>query len=123
MGTGQYILIGRKAVAIADSVEWAKWFQSNDRRVAEDLIGGLRISTVFLGLDHRWGNGPPQIFETMVFDIEPTEHDWSDLGLGVKLIHEAHEDYTQRYATWEEAEEGHRDVCAQVRRTFIRRVV
>ena len=27
----------------------------------------LRISTVYLGLDHGWGMGPPFIWETMVF--------------------------------------------------------
>jgi hypothetical protein len=31
----------------------------------------IRISTVWLGLDHRWGEGPPVIFETMIFIETP----------------------------------------------------
>lgn len=37
-------------------------------RVAIDTINGWRVSTVFLAYDHRfWGNGPPILWETMVF--------------------------------------------------------
>ena len=33
-----------------------------------DIVDGVKISTVFLGLDHNLsGNGPPKVFETMVF--------------------------------------------------------
>ena len=27
----------------------------------------IAISTVWLGLDHNWGDGPPLIFETLIF--------------------------------------------------------
>jgi hypothetical protein len=38
------------------------------KRVALDVLpGDVRISTVWLGLDHGWGGGPPLIFETLVF--------------------------------------------------------
>jgi hypothetical protein len=38
------------------------------KRVGLDVLpGDVRISTVWLGLDHGWGGGPPLIFETMVF--------------------------------------------------------
>lgn len=30
-------------------------------------VGDARVSTVFLGLDHGWGEGPPVLYETMVF--------------------------------------------------------
>src|SRR6187401_652293 len=32
------------------------------------LDDGTIVSTVFLGLDHSWGHGPPLLYETMVFD-------------------------------------------------------
>lgn len=38
------------------------------RRVGLTDVGDVRVSTVWLGLDHRFGPGPvPLIFETMVF--------------------------------------------------------
>jgi hypothetical protein len=50
---------------------------------------------MFLCIDHRHGDdGPPLLFETMVFG--------ADGGEG----------FCQRYATWREAEAGHRRACA-----------
>lgn len=58
-------------------------------RVAETYVTpSIRVSTVFLGLDHRFGEGPPLVFETMVFG-GPLDQD------------------VDRYTTWEEAEAGH----------------
>lgn len=58
-----------------------------------DLPNGGYVSTVFLGLDHGlWRDGPPHIFETMVF--LPAGDDY-----GEQL----------RYSTWEEAEAGHKE--------------
>lgn len=40
-----------------------------DRRVRYTDLGALgRVSTVFLGLNHSYDDGPPTIFETLVFD-------------------------------------------------------
>jgi hypothetical protein len=52
-----------------DVLTWAQWFEDGDRRrIALDTFpDGRLISTVFLGLDHNWGDGPPLLFETMVF--------------------------------------------------------
>lgn len=49
--------------------EWGEFFEKpNSRRVAEDhLPGGVWVSTVFLAMDHSWGDGPPVLWETMVF--------------------------------------------------------
>lgn len=49
----------------------------------------VRVSTVFLGLNHAWGNEEPVLFETMIFGGE-------------------HDQYQERYHTWAEAEEGHK---------------
>lgn len=66
---------------------------SNKRRVAFDAIDeGLEVSTVFLCLDHSFGDDePPVLFETMI------------LG-GV------YDQYLWRYHTWEQAETGHNRV-------------
>jgi hypothetical protein len=42
--------------------------QKADRKVALDRVGTTRVSTVFLGLDHSFGDGAgPVLYETMVF--------------------------------------------------------
>ncbi len=91
-----YVLKGKKAVPVGDVTEWAKQFDGIDRIVAKTDIKNVRISTVFLGLDHQWGVGTPLIFETLVF--------------GGKFDQEM-----DRYSTWEEAEEGHKKMVTKVK--------
>jgi hypothetical protein len=94
MTSDKYILVGHKAVP-ADLMEWARWLENakGDRIVAKTKVGDAEVSTVFLGLDHRFGDdGPPLIFETMVFG-------------GI------HDQDMERYSTWEEAEAGHKRMC------------
>ncbi len=83
-----YILEGTEVVEVKDLMEWAKWLESADRHVAKDESHGVKVSTVFIGLDYNFGSGPPLLFETMVF--------------GGKLDGEVN-----RYSTWQEAETGH----------------
>lgn len=49
-----------------DVIAWGKWFQvhGSERRVALDEWDGHFVSTVFLGLDHQFGDGPPLLWET-----------------------------------------------------------
>lgn len=68
------------------------------RRVALTKVGGCEVSTVFLGMDHGFGESRPQWFETMVF------------GPG-------HEDYQERYETWDEAVAGHERAVKLVERS------
>lgn len=53
----------------AGTLEWAKDHSNLQyKRVAETMLpNGKWVSTVWLGLDHSFGDGPPLIFETMVF--------------------------------------------------------
>lgn len=72
----QYILDKNdKPVPCNSFMKWARWFESADKRVELTKVGELEISTVFLGLDHSWGDGPPVLWETMVFDKERNEKD------------------------------------------------
>ena len=81
----------RDGTPISDVKEWAE--EREDKRVAEDILpDGKRVSTVFLGLNHNWGEGAPLIFETMVF---PSETEWDDLDM-------------DRYSTEKEAIKGHK---------------
>ena len=56
-------------------LQWAKLKQDREySRVAyDDLPDGSYLSTVWLGLDHSHGMGPPLIFETMRFAGEESE--------------------------------------------------
>lgn len=44
------------------------------RRVAETIVGDVRVSTVFLALDHAHGDGEPVLWETMVFGGPLDQH-------------------------------------------------
>lgn len=68
MTSDKYILDDSgNPVAEPDLTKWGKWLQNAKRHVAYEKIGDVRISTVFLGSDHNWGDGPPVLWETMVF--------------------------------------------------------
>jgi hypothetical protein len=61
-----------------DIVKWGMWFETHtqDRIVKQEWVENVRISTVFLGLDHRWGPiGPPILWETMTFS---NRKDWDN---------------------------------------------
>jgi hypothetical protein len=100
--TDKYVLIGQTVVPCDDLLEWAMTYETQDRRVGRWRRGPVLVSTVFLGLDHNWGDGPPILFETMIFF----------LGASV--------DYQERCATWDQAEAMHgeaiRYVCSVWRR-------
>lgn len=57
------------------------------------------VSTVFLALDHQYGDGVPILFETMIFGM-PSDHELDD--------------YTERYATAAEARKGHDEAVTLV---------
>lgn len=49
-------------------LKWARWCETADRTVHQErLWNGMFVSTVFLGLDHQFGQGPPLLYETMTF--------------------------------------------------------
>lgn len=66
-----YVLKDREVVRVDDMMEWAMALEAT-RVVRQSTIEldsqRVLVSTVFLGLDHRFmGGGPPLVFETMVF--------------------------------------------------------
>lgn len=96
---GYYILDGTQPVPVDDVLTLARWFETTERHVADtELYEGVRVSTVFLGLDHNSWGGPPLLWETMVF--------WEGSALHNEM---------ERYATWGQAEQGHEAMCARVR--------
>jgi hypothetical protein len=86
-----------------DSLAWGRWFETTHRRIAETKLTGctageeIWISTEFMGIDHRFGDGPPLLFETKVFG--------GDFG-------------EEHHGTREEAVAGHLAMCERVARSL-----
>jgi hypothetical protein len=87
-----------------DLHRWARWYEDiNHRRLAEDFIGNVRVSTVFLALDHAFHGGPPVLWETMIFGGRE-------------------EGYQERYASREAALRGHAEAVAKAHRKTLKLV-
>lgn len=69
--TDHYILgVSGDPVPEPDVMKWASWFEKHnaDRQIERtELPNGVAVSTVFLALDHSFGQGEPQLYETMIF--------------------------------------------------------
>lgn len=94
-----YILTDTGEVQPADNPEqWIEWFSANTdaRRVARTQVEDVEVSTVFLGIDHQWSEGPPLLFETMIFG-------------------DAHDEYQWRWTTRVQALAGHDQVVTALR--------
>lgn len=95
---GFYLLDDNHEPYPVELLDWARWFEKNDRHVGNTVLNGVQVSTVFLGLDHSWSvalEHVPVLFETMIF--------------GGDLDGEM-----QRCCTWGEALEVHRAMCRAV---------
>lgn len=97
MNLNHYMLDQNHRPYVVSLLTWANWFESGDRFVARTKCScdTCFVSTIFLGLDHSFGDGPPVLFETMVFGG-------------------AMDGYQDRYTTWERAELYHELVIGQV---------
>jgi len=103
----QYILKDRVPVVANNLTEYALWNSIDaNRRVGDDTVSikrksdgkreDVRVSTMFLGMDHGgYMDDVPILFETMVFG-GPNDQ------------------YMDRCSTWEEAEDMHKRVLAMV---------
>lgn len=86
---GQYAILAENGeVQEVDLMTWAKWYETANRQVALTEVEDVRVSTVFLGMAHRFRGGEPLWFETMCFGG-------------------AWEEYARHYATLNGAKEGH----------------
>ena len=93
----KYILNGHTPVPTSDLLNWGLWMESKERIVKQEDIGSMKISTVFLGLDHSFSEkGPPLLFESMIFNgpLDETQ---------------------DRCSTWDQAEEMHENMCKRAR--------
>jgi hypothetical protein len=81
-------------VPCEDLLTWARWLEDDNHRiVAQEIVAGFKVSTVFLGVDHGLhGHGPPILWETMIFGPDHKT---------------AFDGYQERYTSRREALEGH----------------
>lgn len=95
---GEYYILKDKKPVVVDVLTWAKWIgYPGNKIVAQEMVGGGKVSTVFLGIDHAFfGQSPPILFETMVFG-GPCDGE------------------QERCCTWEEAVEMHNKWVEKVR--------
>lgn len=87
--SGRYILDdNNNPIPCNDLITWGRW--PHNRQVRNDIVGDVRVSTVFLGLDYSFGesNEHPILWETMIFGGE-------------------HDQYQERYSSLKMAIEGH----------------
>lgn len=90
------VLDAQKAVVPADISTWSDFLDGDGKRVGRTEVGEASVSTVFLGVDHSFGDGPPLWFETMIFGGPFDQETW-------------------RYTTWAEAEAGHGRIVGALR--------
>lgn len=86
-----YILNDDHTTTPVEMMEWALWASKDKGKsvVKQDTFGEVRVSTVFLGLNHAYlGQGAPLIFETMIFGGKD-------------------DGFQERYSTWDQALKGH----------------
>lgn len=95
---GYYILDDTHNPQACDNLmTWARWMENFEhRKVANDVVAHITVSTVFLGLNYAVSGEVPKLFETMIFG--------GDLDAGMS-----------RYSTWAEALEGHQEMLKWVK--------
>ena len=91
----KYILVYGKPTPCDDLMAWAQWFEVADRIVQRDIVGDVAVSTVFLGMDHSFGQGAPVLWETMIFGGQ-------------------HDHYQERYSPLAAARAGHAKALARI---------
>lgn len=94
-----YLERGGQAVPVT-LLEWAEWFEhrkpGESWQIAKDEFDGWTVSTVFIGLDHSMGEGPPLIYETLANGPNENEHG-------------------NRYSTRQQAIAGHAEIIAAIK--------
>jgi hypothetical protein len=93
-------------------IAWARLLEDREYAVVayDEVNLTVKVSTVWLGLDHNWGGGRPLIFETMAFTFRDEPY---TMPSGHEYWWEGVEQY--RYYTLEEALVGHAKILSMVR--------
>lgn len=105
-----------------DLLTWAKWFEEagEKRIVGRDSIGEYDASTVFLGLNHQFGDGEPLLYESMVFEKKVSHCKPTKIGNRTTKGFDYHEQLKEdwaynRYHTREQALAGHAEIMEKLK--------
>lgn len=92
-----YKLSGKKPVPCSLE-EYIHFMKSATNRIVEQTqVADLLVSTIFTGIDHSFGTGEKQLFETKVFGLpDETQPRW-------------------RFATWNHAVSEHRKLVVMLK--------
>lgn len=92
-------------VEVHDFATWGRFMEDQRRHIGwTQITSECHVSTVFIGIDHGlFRKGPPILFETMIFGGPLDEQQW-------------------RYASYDDAEIGHRMAVAKAREAIGQRV-
>lgn len=92
-----------RPVQTDDVQVWGRFMMHPHRKriVQQDRTEKYYISTVFLGVDYQFGEGPPLLFETQIF-----------------LNTEEEERETYRYSSWDDALTGHKVALRKLEAEF-----
>jgi len=105
--SGRYILDKNgKPKPEPDLMKWARWIESEKgiRIVKQEDIDDIKVSTVFLGLNHNFcGTGAPILWETMIFCS------------GKYKDHKMDQEQDRCSGTRKQALAMHEEMCARVR--------
>lgn len=94
-GASLYVISNGSVKKARSLGEWSFWYEDGwkTRGIRKTKKDGVKVSTVFLGLEHGFGGGKPILYETMVFGGEYDQ------------------DIMQRYCTRTGALHGHKRLC------------
>jgi hypothetical protein len=91
-----------------------------DRAVGRTTLGDFTICTSFIMVDHRYhGKGDPIVFETMIFSIYPTPHEYSGYKFTSYSDDHVFEYYQTRCCTYNQAVVMHGDAIIEVKNYYL----
>jgi len=99
----KYLLVNKKVVHEPGLMKWAHAMEKSERVIKQERLKGFYISTIFLGINHNYGEGKPLLFETMVFSENK------------KTVDDVMDGRTMRYTNYIEAEQGHQEIVNQIK--------
>lgn len=87
-----WILKDRKPIQEKDFEKWCRWKDASDTVLNDDLILGVQVKTLFIG---------------MVADEDPDPHLFATIVLG-------YDGEVPVYKTWEDAKNGHKKMVRKI---------
>lgn len=97
----------RRVIPTRDVMEWGQFTENATNCIVgrTQITSEVTVSTVFIGIDHGFREGPPIVFETMIFGGPEDINDW-----------------TWRYSSWDDAEIGHKAAVRKARAALKQKV-